>query len=149
MYSPTRPDRSVSMNFLVGSNPNSFKSSPKSRATVVLPVPGLPKNAMCILWTSALRPRFWRRRLTTRKSSRFRKSVFTASIPIKFSNFDSKAIVAALSVSIRSPSCSRRANRIPSMRSISSFVTSSSIEAAHSATSTKAMETWVAYLLAD
>ena len=48
-YPATSPERSTSMSCPLLNTPIAAYSPPTSRATVVLPVPGLPRNTMCRL----------------------------------------------------------------------------------------------------
>ena len=59
-YCPTRSARATSTSWPPDRAPMAFKYRETMRATVVLPVPGLPVKIMCMEGESAFRPRSFR-----------------------------------------------------------------------------------------
>ena len=71
-YWPTRSPRVTSTSWPPSSTPMALRYRETMRATVVLPVPGLPVNIMCMEGESALRPRSRRSCWILKLSSRER-----------------------------------------------------------------------------
>ncbi len=99
-YSPTRSLRSTSTRWPTRNMSSALSRRPYSRATVVLPVPGLPANTRCRVSGGAGSPASWRRRtvcisLTSEPTSRLARSSPTSrsSSPSRSSRFSSAGSV--------------------------------------------------------
>mmetsp|Transcript_38978 Transcript_38978/g.116327 ORF Transcript_38978/g.116327 Transcript_38978/m.116327 type:complete len:259 (+) Transcript_38978:1358-2134(+) len=100
---PIRSLRVTSISWPFLSTPSDLKSRATSRATVVLPVPGLPRKSMCSVRAS-LTPSSERRRCTTAAFCNERSISLTASSPITRSNSASRSKLACSTASAASSS---------------------------------------------
>src|SRR5436189_3855425 len=80
-YSPTRPERSTSTRWPRSSSPIARYMCASSRATVVLPVPGLPRKTRCCEVATSGNPCSRRRPCTCRNATNARTCSFTDSSP--------------------------------------------------------------------
>ena len=85
-YSPTRPARSTSTRWPRSSSPIARYMCASSRATVVLPVPGLPRKTRCCEVATSGSPCSRRRPCTCRNATSARTCSFTDSSPTRESS---------------------------------------------------------------
>ena len=95
MYFPTSPERSTSTKLLPFTIPSARKMRATMRATVVLPVPGLPVNTMCSERGAAGSPCARRAASTFSLLTIFRISAFTPSRPTSASRSSSAFLSSA------------------------------------------------------
>src|SRR4051794_25680067 len=85
-YSPTRPARSTSTRCPRSSSPSERYICASSRATVVLPVPGLPRKTRCCDVATSGSSSSRRRACTSRNATSARTCCFTVSRPTSASS---------------------------------------------------------------
>src|SRR6266550_6006729 len=85
-YWPTRPGRPTSTRWPRRRSPIEWYISARSRATVVLPVPGLPRKTRCCEVATSGRPCSARRPCTWRNATSARTCSFTVSRPTRASS---------------------------------------------------------------